>query len=111
MPNPIGLNSDNLEIQTILMAADIPGQAFKMAPKSEFILLIFDGVWGLFIIQTFLKNLDPPLSFQNSQIEIENTKRVSLFFLFWVDSEGFFFISDIFEKFRPPSLFKIPNSK
>ena len=35
--------------------------------KSEFILLILDGVWGLFLIQTFLKNL----GFQNSQIEIE----------------------------------------
>ena len=37
--------------------------------KSSFILPILDGVWGLFLIQTFLKNRDPPL-FQNSQIEI-----------------------------------------
>ena len=39
----------------------------KKFQKSEFILLILDGVWGLFLIQTFLKNL----GFQNSQIEIE----------------------------------------
>ena len=40
--------------------------------KSEFILLILDGVWGLFLIETFLKNSDPPLlCFQMSQIEIE----------------------------------------
>ena len=38
--------------------------------KSGFIFLISDGVWGLFLIQTFLKNTDPPLCFQNSQIEI-----------------------------------------
>ena len=28
--------------------------------KSRFILLISDGVWGLFLIHTFLKNRDPP---------------------------------------------------
>ena len=38
--------------------------------KSKFILLIFDDVWGLFLIRTFLKNWEAPQSFQNSQIEI-----------------------------------------
>ena len=33
--------------------------------KSEFLLLIPDGVWGLFLIETFLKNCAPPPLFSN----------------------------------------------
>ena len=39
----------------------------KKLQNSEFILLILDGVWVLFLIQIFLKNL----GFQNPQIEME----------------------------------------
>ena len=40
--------------------------------KSEFILLIFDGVLGLFLIQTFLKNRDlPTWNFKIPKLKLE----------------------------------------
>ena len=56
--------------------------------KCLFILGILDGVWGRLLIQTFLKNWDPPLNFRISQIEIWTYLRKnlpSLFFCFFYD--------------------------
>ena len=38
---------------------------FHLWPKSKFIHPIFDGVWGLVLMRTFLKIGDPPLCFLN----------------------------------------------
>ena len=59
--------------------------------QSEFILFILDGVGGLLLIQTFLKNREPP-----SVLKILKLKLEYFYFFFHLPRP---FISDIVPKF------------
>ena len=61
--------------------------------KSEFILLISDGVWGLFLIETFLKNRDPPSVFKCPKLKLRH---------FWVFLFGHCHIFSHFFLVTPP---------
>ena len=76
------VNSDNFEIQTILIAADPRGQASKMAHLHRKRLN--------FIQKGKNESRYPEADMKKSIFCMRKYQKVSLFFLFWTMSESYF---------------------